>query len=185
MEWVAYPISSGSSQPRDRTQVSRSAGRFFTNWAITWEISREWCYLCSSSVPSFIHFLAFPTEDSKKKSKTVYSGLYWMVQDRLVSFQFRSTSTGAREKVRRHPWTNELDASSDNVVSRVHRGSSQVRWLWFGMTLILVGNCGWAALGINNDSNPVAILYWIYTLKSVCPKNQDVVHGSAWGQIQR
>ena len=38
---------------------------------------------------------------------------------------------------------------------------------------------------INNDSNPVAILYWTYTLKSVCPENQDVVHGSAWGQFQR
>ena len=30
LEWVAYPLSSGSSQPRDRTQVSCIAGRFFT-----------------------------------------------------------------------------------------------------------------------------------------------------------
>ena len=29
-EWVAFPFSSGSSQPRDWTQVSRIAGRFFT-----------------------------------------------------------------------------------------------------------------------------------------------------------
>ena len=34
LEWVAYPFSSGSSQPRDRTGVSCIAGRFFTNWAI-------------------------------------------------------------------------------------------------------------------------------------------------------
>ena len=34
LEWVAYPLSRGSSQPRDRTQVSCIAGRFFTNWAI-------------------------------------------------------------------------------------------------------------------------------------------------------
>ena len=33
---VAFPFSRGSSQPRDRTQVSRIAGRFFTSWA-TWE----------------------------------------------------------------------------------------------------------------------------------------------------
>ena len=33
LEWVAFPFSRGSSQLRDRTQVSRSAGRFFTNWA--------------------------------------------------------------------------------------------------------------------------------------------------------
>ena len=33
LEWVAIPFSSGSSQPRDRTQVSWIAGRFFTSWA--------------------------------------------------------------------------------------------------------------------------------------------------------
>ena len=33
LEWVAVPFSRGSSQPRDRTQVSHIAGRFFTSWA--------------------------------------------------------------------------------------------------------------------------------------------------------
>ena len=30
LEWVAMPLFRGSSQPRDQTQVSCSAGRFFT-----------------------------------------------------------------------------------------------------------------------------------------------------------
>jgi len=30
-EWVAFPFSRESSQPRDQTQVSCIAGRFFTN----------------------------------------------------------------------------------------------------------------------------------------------------------
>ena len=30
LEWVASPFSKGSSQPRDRIQVSRTAGRFLT-----------------------------------------------------------------------------------------------------------------------------------------------------------
>ena len=34
LEWVAYPFSKGSSQPRNRTGVSCIAGRFFTNWAM-------------------------------------------------------------------------------------------------------------------------------------------------------
>ena len=34
LEWVVFPFSRGSFQPRDRTQVSRIAGGFFTNWAI-------------------------------------------------------------------------------------------------------------------------------------------------------
>ena len=33
LEWVAIPFSRGSSQPRDLTQVSHIAGRFFTLWA--------------------------------------------------------------------------------------------------------------------------------------------------------
>ena len=37
LEWVAFPFSRGSSQHRDRTQVSHIAGRFFTSWA-----TRDW-----------------------------------------------------------------------------------------------------------------------------------------------
>ena len=33
LEWVAMPSSRGSSQSRDRTQVSRNAGGFFAIWA--------------------------------------------------------------------------------------------------------------------------------------------------------
>ena len=32
MEWLAVPFPRRSSQPRDRTQVSHIAGRFFTIW---------------------------------------------------------------------------------------------------------------------------------------------------------
>ena len=33
LEWVAFPFSRGSSQPRNRTQVSHTADGFFTNRA--------------------------------------------------------------------------------------------------------------------------------------------------------
>ena len=33
LEWVAFPFSMGSSQPRDWTQVSCIAGGFFVSWA--------------------------------------------------------------------------------------------------------------------------------------------------------
>ena len=33
LEWVAVPFSRGSSPPRDQTQASHIAGRFFTIWA--------------------------------------------------------------------------------------------------------------------------------------------------------
>ena len=34
LEWVDYPFSRGSSEPRNQTRVSWIAGGFFTNWAI-------------------------------------------------------------------------------------------------------------------------------------------------------
>ena len=34
LEWVSYPFSSGSFQPRNQTRASCIAGGFFTNWAI-------------------------------------------------------------------------------------------------------------------------------------------------------
>ena len=40
LKWVAIPFSKGSLQPRDQTQVSCIAGRYFTTWA-TREASRE------------------------------------------------------------------------------------------------------------------------------------------------
>ena len=43
LEWVAIPFSTqGSSQPRDRTQVSHIAGGFFTIWA-TREAQNDQC----------------------------------------------------------------------------------------------------------------------------------------------
>ena len=41
LEWVAVPFSRGSSQPRDRTQVSHIAGGFYTSW-VTREAQEYW-----------------------------------------------------------------------------------------------------------------------------------------------
>ena len=43
LEWIAYPFSRGSSQPRNQTGVSCIAGEFFTSWA-----TREALWLCGS-----------------------------------------------------------------------------------------------------------------------------------------
>ena len=41
LEWVAFPFSRGSSQPRDHTQASHIAGRFFTVWAINRTVQKN------------------------------------------------------------------------------------------------------------------------------------------------
>ena len=54
VEWVAMPSSRGSSQPRDQTQVSQIAGRFFTVWVTREDrcsIQRSnYCFLTSIQV---------------------------------------------------------------------------------------------------------------------------------------
>ena len=49
LEWVAYPFSSRSSWPRNRTGVYCIAGRFFSNW----DIREEPSYSCNSSSNAF------------------------------------------------------------------------------------------------------------------------------------
>ena len=44
--WVAFPFSKGCSQPRDQTQVSRIAGRFFTKVVQVYMV-----YMFTKSVP--------------------------------------------------------------------------------------------------------------------------------------
>ena len=64
LEWVAISCSKGSSQPRDWTQVSCIAGRFFTIWA-TREALSSMDWLLS----------IFPLESSKFYTKS-YQSLY-------------------------------------------------------------------------------------------------------------
>ena len=45
LEWVVFPSFRGSSQPRNWTQVSHIAHRFFTSWA-TRETLILWKWLC-------------------------------------------------------------------------------------------------------------------------------------------
>ena len=67
LEWVAISSSRGSSQPRDRTRVSCTAGRFFIDWAAREaHIGKAHCpYNISPSLSDLLHsawqFLALST----------------------------------------------------------------------------------------------------------------------------
>ena len=70
LEWVAYPFSSRSSPPRNRTGVSCIAGGFFTNWAtreaqlkIEWTLIIQLTDLFVLSSLSWLwhHHVAFPS----------------------------------------------------------------------------------------------------------------------------
>ena len=54
LEWVAFPFSRGSAQPRDQTQVSCIAGGLFTSWATrdwTWPKKKKELFLPDPSPP--------------------------------------------------------------------------------------------------------------------------------------
>ena len=57
LEWVAYPFSSGSSWPRNRTRVCCIAGRFFTNWTIKESLGSPRKSFISLPFLSFLFFL--------------------------------------------------------------------------------------------------------------------------------
>ena len=60
VEWVAFPFSRGSSQPRDWTQVSCIAGRFFTSWAIGKPVPLIETHF-QSSIQKISHRLSYST----------------------------------------------------------------------------------------------------------------------------
>ena len=76
LEWVAFPFSGGSSQPRDGTQVSHIAGGFFTSWATREALHTPWgTYIpilgdCFSKKPR--------NEDSDKTTITFGMSCYYI-----------------------------------------------------------------------------------------------------------
>ena len=63
VQHLAFPFSRGSSQPRDRTQVSCIAGRFFTSWATR---DAHLCLKPSSSLIPASKFIFHQTFDDFK-----------------------------------------------------------------------------------------------------------------------
>ena len=92
LEWVAFPFSRGSSQPRDWTQVSHIAGRFFTSWATKeakaptlWQQPALWLEPVSTSGQS-----QWSDAQEKRKQTAPPTGSaqlkqWWCVPDRVVS----------------------------------------------------------------------------------------------------
>ena len=83
LEWVAIPSSRGSSQPRDQTQVSCTAGEFFTVWdtrEALYPLLSEWVKwshpVMSDSLWPHGLFVAHQTPPSMEFSRQEYwSGL--------------------------------------------------------------------------------------------------------------
>ena len=54
LEWAAIAFARGSSQPRDRTQVSGIAGGFFTSWATKENVEYEGSLITPTSLGNYL-----------------------------------------------------------------------------------------------------------------------------------
>ena len=87
LEWVAISFSRGSSQPKDRTRVSCTAGRFFTDWATreAWHITSVYLwypvqhYEPANREKHKIVCLATMSPDCRVILKLSFSSMRWLV----------------------------------------------------------------------------------------------------------
>ena len=70
LEWIVMPFSRGSSQPRDRTQVSHITGGFFTVWA-TREEQEYWSGFSSVQSLSCVWFFVTPWTAAHQASLSI------------------------------------------------------------------------------------------------------------------
>ena len=119
LEWVSVPFSRGSSQARDRTQVSCTAGKFFTSWA-----TRKWS--CSAM------------SDSTTSWTVAYQRLCGILQASIlewVAISFSSRSSWPRN------WTGIFCTAGGFFTSwatsyiRVNPGSATRRKQWRGASV--------------------------------------------------
>ena len=81
LEWIAISFSRGSSRPRNRTQVSRTAGRCFTIWATREAQYKRRHYICISP-----------------------DGQYWNKIDYILCSQRWRSSIHSKNKTRSWLW---------------------------------------------------------------------------------
>ena len=110
LEWAAVPHSRGSSWSRDRTQVSRIAGRSFTIWATrevkfqkTFIIFSSYINCCYRHTHSLWHYgkfvpykhqnsdelnsFTFPLPKNNNNLVNIYC-IYWIIMDILEAIEF-------------------------------------------------------------------------------------------------
>ena len=133
LEWVVLSSSRGSSQPRDQTQVSRIAGRFFTFWA-TKEAERRLSTKelmfpnCGAGEDSWESLGQHGDQTSQSQRK---STLNW--KDWCWSWSFSSLATWCKELTHwKRPWCWERLKAGEEVGDRRQDGwmASLTQWIW-------------------------------------------------------
>ena len=115
LEWVAFPFSRGSSQPRGRTQVSDIAGGFFTSWT-TREV-QEYGFL-TTGPPGKSHFPCFNSPGAGRYAPSIDSLLrlpFWTWKLEIPPRFFSSASLSPLWEA--GAWVGEFEGGGEGVKS--------------------------------------------------------------------
>ena len=130
LEWADIYFSRGSSQPRDQTQVSCTAGRFFTDWA-----TREaHSLLATIQIPS-PHSDCFYNIHTPTVACNLQQGEQGSKESRVYIHQPADSKTGVAPESQQAPGDGEGQASlvccspggrkDSDTTERVHNNSNQ------------------------------------------------------------
>ena len=112
LEWVAFPFSRGSSQPRDQTQDSHIAGGFSTSWAHGKPKIRDCQNSCLQLIPAASGYVVSTSRRRKAGVKCQYLSflgfILWAEQNvkHILSFPF--TEFWAQVQLQTHWGSSKL-----------------------------------------------------------------------------
>ena len=96
LEWVAFPFSGGSSQPRDQTQGSHIAGGFFTSWATREtqieSTTSQFCIFLVINIRTLTYPLCSPTDAALIPSILLSASRLLWARQNLTTFPPVTTS---------------------------------------------------------------------------------------------
>ena len=161
LEWVAIPFSRGTSQPRDRTQVSCIAGKFFTICATrVWTRTQlpVWCSRithwrrCWSSTRR-AHLVQHCTGPYLgAKIRLIKTGTWWLAVKVLLpnrepdSADILGELLGIRCKERelgKLSKTNQLKVGFCPILGKQNLGVELIHWQWLDFSVVCVSTgCG-------------------------------------------
>ena len=104
LEWVAFPFSRGSSQPRDPSQVSHIAGRFFTSWA-------------TRGSPRILEWVACPFSSRSSQPSGIEPGSPALLVDSLPTIYHRSPRKSS-DIYQRGEKKNYLSSEFSKIITR-------------------------------------------------------------------
>ena len=163
LEWVAYPFSSGSSWPRNRTRVSCIAGGFLTDWVISKAQKSH-----KTKLKKLLHINLLVKRKSVRKGMKFFFRQYFRNSKDMEKKNVKWSRSVMSDSLRPHglysPWNSPGQNTGVGSLSIIH-GIFPTQGSNSGFP-----HCRWILYQLNHQGSP-SILEW-----AACPFSS----GSSW-----